>query len=143
MILKEDFECFGIWTFGGSFRSPKINLVTTLRSFLWVPWVRTRRSPLVDGRGGRRDERHQCRAGVRRLGRPADAWHADLTVFDAVYKPLDTRFLQNAQASGARTIDREMLDGYKTCSPTTSSGLKDQSHEVELNESVTRAGTDM
>ncbi|WP_339102733.1 shikimate dehydrogenase [Haloterrigena salinisoli] len=35
---------------------------------------------------------------------PADAWHEDLTAFDAVYKPLETRFLKDAQAAGAQTI---------------------------------------
>ncbi|AEH39037.1 shikimate dehydrogenase [Halopiger xanaduensis] len=36
---------------------------------------------------------------------PADAWHGDLVAFDAVYKPLETRFLQDAAAAGAQTID--------------------------------------
>ncbi len=36
---------------------------------------------------------------------PADAWHADLVAFDAVYTPLETRFLREASAAGARTID--------------------------------------
>ncbi|OVE86350.1 shikimate dehydrogenase [Natronolimnobius baerhuensis] len=36
---------------------------------------------------------------------PADAWHGDLTAFDAVYKPLETRFLSDAAAAGAQTID--------------------------------------
>jgi shikimate dehydrogenase len=36
---------------------------------------------------------------------PADAWHGDLTAFDAVYKPLETTFLQDAAAAGAQTID--------------------------------------
>jgi shikimate dehydrogenase len=36
---------------------------------------------------------------------PADAWHADVVAFDAVYTPLETRFLQDAAAAGARTID--------------------------------------
>lgn len=36
---------------------------------------------------------------------PADAWHADLVAFDAVYRPLETRFLQDAANAGAATID--------------------------------------
>ena len=36
---------------------------------------------------------------------PADVWHSDLTAFDAVYKPSETRFLRDAAAAGARTID--------------------------------------
>jgi len=36
---------------------------------------------------------------------PADAWHGDLTAFDAVYTPLETRFLADAAAAGAQTID--------------------------------------
>ncbi|MCU4740281.1 shikimate dehydrogenase [Natronoglomus mannanivorans] len=36
---------------------------------------------------------------------PADAWHADLVAFDAVYKPLETTFLGDAKAAGAQTID--------------------------------------
>ena len=36
---------------------------------------------------------------------PADAWHGDLVAFDAVYKPLETRFLRDAAAAGAETID--------------------------------------
>jgi len=36
---------------------------------------------------------------------PADAWHADLVAFDAVYTPLETRFLRDAAAAGAQTID--------------------------------------
>ena len=36
---------------------------------------------------------------------PADAWHADLVAFDAVYKPLETRFLRDAADAGAETID--------------------------------------
>lgn len=36
---------------------------------------------------------------------PADAWQADHVAFDAVYKPLDTRFLREAAEAGAETID--------------------------------------
>lgn len=36
---------------------------------------------------------------------PADLLHAGLTVFDVVYRPLQTRLLQDAQAVGAQTID--------------------------------------
>ncbi|WP_123538198.1 shikimate dehydrogenase [Halosimplex salinum] len=36
---------------------------------------------------------------------PADAWHGDCVAFDAVYKPLETRFLADAAAAGAQTID--------------------------------------
>lgn len=36
---------------------------------------------------------------------PADAWHGDLVAFDAVYKPLETRFLKDAAVAGAQTID--------------------------------------
>ncbi|WP_415378508.1 shikimate dehydrogenase [Halosimplex sp. TS25] len=36
---------------------------------------------------------------------PADAWHGDCVAFDAVYKPLETRFLGDAAAAGAQTID--------------------------------------
>jgi shikimate dehydrogenase len=36
---------------------------------------------------------------------PADALHADLTVLDAVYSPLSTRLLRDAEAAGATTVD--------------------------------------
>ena len=36
---------------------------------------------------------------------PADALHADLTVMDAVYRPVETRLLRDAAAAGARTVD--------------------------------------
>lgn len=36
---------------------------------------------------------------------PATALHDDLTVFDAVYRPLETRLLRDAAAAGATTID--------------------------------------
>jgi len=36
---------------------------------------------------------------------PADCLHADLTVMDAVYAPLDTRLLRDARDAGAETID--------------------------------------
>ncbi|ESP86991.1 shikimate dehydrogenase [Candidatus Halobonum tyrrellensis] len=36
---------------------------------------------------------------------PADAWHADQVAFDAVYTPLETRFLRDAADAGAETID--------------------------------------
>lgn len=36
---------------------------------------------------------------------PADAWHSELVAFDAVYRPLETRFLRDAAAANARTID--------------------------------------
>ena len=36
---------------------------------------------------------------------PADALAADLTVMDAVYRPLETRLLRDAAAAGARTVD--------------------------------------
>ncbi|NIB98761.1 shikimate dehydrogenase [Halobacterium sp. R2-5] len=36
---------------------------------------------------------------------PADALHADLAVLDAVYAPLETRLLRDADAAGATTID--------------------------------------
>lgn len=36
---------------------------------------------------------------------PAAALHADLAVMDAVYTPLETRLLREANAAGARTID--------------------------------------
>ena len=36
---------------------------------------------------------------------PAETLHADLTVMDAVYTPLETRLLRDAAAAGARTID--------------------------------------
>lgn len=35
----------------------------------------------------------------------AELLHADLTVFDAVYRPLQTKLLRDAQAVGAETID--------------------------------------
>jgi len=35
---------------------------------------------------------------------PANAWHSDLVAFDAVYKPLETRFLRDAAGAGAETI---------------------------------------
>lgn len=36
---------------------------------------------------------------------PADALHGDLIVMDAVYRPLQTRLLQDAEAEGATTVD--------------------------------------
>jgi shikimate dehydrogenase len=36
---------------------------------------------------------------------PSDALHADLAVLDAVYSPLETRLLRDAEAAGARTVD--------------------------------------
>ena len=36
---------------------------------------------------------------------PADAVHADLTVLDAVYRPLETRLLRDARHRGATTVD--------------------------------------
>ncbi|WP_101296290.1 shikimate dehydrogenase family protein [Halegenticoccus soli] len=36
---------------------------------------------------------------------PADLLHADLSVLDAVYAPLDTRLLRDARRAGASTID--------------------------------------
>jgi shikimate dehydrogenase len=36
---------------------------------------------------------------------PADAWDGDVVAFDAVYKPLETRFLRDAADAGARTVD--------------------------------------
>jgi shikimate dehydrogenase len=36
---------------------------------------------------------------------PADAWQATHTAFDVVYEPLETKFLQDAAAAGAQTID--------------------------------------
>lgn len=36
---------------------------------------------------------------------PADALHSDLAVLDAVYRPLKTRLLRDAEAAGATTID--------------------------------------
>ncbi|GGM68164.1 shikimate dehydrogenase [Halarchaeum rubridurum] len=36
---------------------------------------------------------------------PADALHGDLAVLDAVYSPLETRLLREADAAGATTID--------------------------------------
>jgi shikimate dehydrogenase len=36
---------------------------------------------------------------------PAALLHADLTVMDAVYAPLDTRLLRDARAAGATTVD--------------------------------------
>jgi shikimate dehydrogenase len=36
---------------------------------------------------------------------PAEALHAELTVLDAVYRPVATRLLRDAEAVGARTID--------------------------------------
>jgi shikimate dehydrogenase len=36
---------------------------------------------------------------------PAGALHADLTVLDAVYRPIETRLLREAAAAGATTID--------------------------------------
>jgi shikimate dehydrogenase len=35
----------------------------------------------------------------------ADTLHGDLAVLDAVYTPLETRLLREAEAAGARTID--------------------------------------
>ncbi|WP_255170281.1 shikimate dehydrogenase [Natrononativus amylolyticus] len=35
----------------------------------------------------------------------ADALHADLAVMDAVYRPLETRLLRDAEAAGATTVD--------------------------------------
>jgi len=41
---------------------------------------------------------------------PAELLRADLTVFDVVYNPLQTRLLREAKAAGAKTIDGlEML----------------------------------
>ena len=36
---------------------------------------------------------------------PPETFHEDLVVMDAVYSPLETRFLRTAAAAGARTID--------------------------------------
>jgi shikimate dehydrogenase len=36
---------------------------------------------------------------------PADALHADLAVLDAVYTPIETRLLRDAEAVGATTVD--------------------------------------
>ncbi len=36
---------------------------------------------------------------------PADALHADLAVLDAVYSPIETRLLREAEAAGATTVD--------------------------------------
>ncbi|WP_290810903.1 shikimate dehydrogenase [Halovivax sp.] len=36
---------------------------------------------------------------------PADALHGGLTVLDAVYRPLETRLLRDAEAAGATTVD--------------------------------------
>ncbi|QSG15058.1 shikimate dehydrogenase [Halapricum desulfuricans] len=36
---------------------------------------------------------------------PAEALHADLTVLDAVYSPIETRLLSDAAAAGATTVD--------------------------------------
>jgi shikimate dehydrogenase len=36
---------------------------------------------------------------------PADALHGDLAVLDAVYRPVETRLLRDADAAGARTVD--------------------------------------
>ena len=36
---------------------------------------------------------------------PADALHGDLTVMDAVYTPLETRLLRDAERAGATTVD--------------------------------------
>jgi len=36
---------------------------------------------------------------------PADALHGDLAVLDAVYTPVKTRLLEDAEAAGARTVD--------------------------------------
>jgi shikimate dehydrogenase len=36
---------------------------------------------------------------------PPEALHGALTVFDAVYRPLETRLLRDARAAGARTVD--------------------------------------
>jgi len=36
---------------------------------------------------------------------PADALHTDLAVLDAVYSPLETRLLREAEAAGATTVD--------------------------------------
>ncbi|MCU4741892.1 shikimate dehydrogenase [Natronoglomus mannanivorans] len=36
---------------------------------------------------------------------PADALHGDLAVMDAVYRPLETRLLRDANAAGATTVD--------------------------------------
>lgn len=36
---------------------------------------------------------------------PADALHGELTVMDAVYRPLETRLLRDAQSVGATTVD--------------------------------------
>ena len=36
---------------------------------------------------------------------PAEALHGDLAVLDAVYSPLETRLLKDAQAAGATTVD--------------------------------------
>lgn len=36
---------------------------------------------------------------------PAEAWRPGMTAFDVVYTPRDTRFLRDARAAGARTVD--------------------------------------
>jgi len=35
---------------------------------------------------------------------PADALHGDLAVLDAVYSPIETRLLRDADAAGATTV---------------------------------------
>jgi len=36
---------------------------------------------------------------------PAEHLHADLAVLDAVYTPIETRLLREAEAAGATTVD--------------------------------------
>lgn len=44
---------------------------------------------------------------------PAEALHADLTVMDAVYSPLETRLLREADRAGATTIDGAWMLVYQ------------------------------
>lgn len=44
---------------------------------------------------------------------PADLLHEDLTVFDAVYTPLRTRLLRDAEDAGAKTVDGAWMLVYQ------------------------------
>lgn len=44
---------------------------------------------------------------------PADALHADLAVMDAVYSPIETTLLRDAEQAGARTIDGAWMLVYQ------------------------------